>query len=149
MTAQDFNLDRFVRAQAAVYDRVIAELGAGQKRTHWMWFIFPQIEGLGHSPMAQEYAIGSLDEARAYLDHPVLGPRLVTCTDLVVRCDGIPLHTIFGSPDDRKFHSSMTLFALASRDGSAFHKALDLYFEGRMDPRTLTILNMEPGSEHA
>ncbi|NIX77955.1 DUF1810 domain-containing protein [Microvirga terricola] len=146
MATQKFDLDRFVRAQAPVYGRVVAELEEGLKRTHWMWFVFPQIEGLGHSPMAQKYAIGSLDEARAYLDHPVLGPRLVACTDLVMRCDGIPLHTIFGSPDDRKFHSSMTLFALASPGQSAFHSALDRYFEGRMDPRTLSILNMEPGA---
>ncbi|MBF9234773.1 DUF1810 domain-containing protein [Microvirga alba] len=142
MAAQEFDLERFIRAQAPVYDRVIAELEDGKKRTHWIWFIFPQIEGLGHSPMAQKYAIGSLDEARAYLNHPILGPRLIACTDLVLRCEGIPLHAIFGSPDDMKFHSSMTLFALASDAGTVFHSALDRYFEGRMDSKTLAILGL-------
>ena len=149
MVAQGFDLDRFVRAQDPLYGRVVAELEEGRKQTHWMWFVFPQIEGLGHSPMAQTYAIGSIDEARAYLDHPVLGPRLAACTDLVLQCEGIPLHTIFGSPDDRKFHSSMTLFALASRGPSIFNAALDRYFEGRMDPKTLAILNCEPGGERS
>lgn len=139
-TARDFDLERFVRAQASVFERVVSELAEGRKRTHWMWFVFPQIAGLGHSAMARMYAIGSLEEARAYLAHAVLGPRLLQCTELVLRTEGIPLRTIFGSPDDMKFHSSMTLFALASCREAAFHSALDRFFGGKMDDKTVAIL---------
>ena len=118
-------------------DRVLDELRGGRKRSHWMWFVFPQIAGLGHSPMAHRYAIGSRDEAGAYLKHPVLGPRLVTCTDLVISIERRSAHDIFGSPDDRKFHSSMTLFETVSAADSVFSQALQKYFSGMRDTATL------------
>jgi uncharacterized protein (DUF1810 family) len=132
-----FDLQRFVAAQAPVYDQVSAELSAGRKRSHWMWFIFPQIRGLGSSAMAQRYAIASLSEAAAYLDHPVLGPRLRACTGLVNAVDGRSVHDIFGSPDDMKFHSSMTLFLRASAADAPFRTALDKYFAGKLDQATI------------
>jgi uncharacterized protein (DUF1810 family) len=138
--ADGFDLDRFVRAQEPVMDEVRAELKAGRKATHWMWFVFPQLAGLGSSHYAQLYAISSLDEAKAYLAHPVLGPRLVECTDLVNAAEGRTAHDIFGSPDDMKFHSSMTLFALAGLDEPAFGAALVKYFDGKRDSRTLDLL---------
>ena len=109
-----FNLDRFVQAQDPVLAQVRAELWAGHKRTHWMWFVFPQLAGLGRSDTARYYALASLEEARAYLAHPLLGPRLIECTNLVNAVEGRSAHQIFGSPDDLKFHSSMTLFASRS-----------------------------------
>jgi uncharacterized protein (DUF1810 family) len=141
MPANDpFDLERFVAAQTDVLATVEDELRAGRKRSHWIWFIFPQLRGLGHSPTAQFYGIGSLDEARAYLRHPVLGPRLVRCTEHVLALTGRSPNAIFGSPDDLKFHSSMTLFALADDDaGNVFRKALERYFEGRDDDRTITL----------
>ena len=132
-----FGLERFVAAQAPVYDRVCAELRAGRKRSHWMWFIFPQIRGLGSSAMAQRYAITSLAEATAYLDHPVLGPRLRECTQLVNAVDGRSAHEIFGSPDDMKFHSSMTLFLRAGSEDELFRATLDKYFGGKLDRATI------------
>ncbi len=132
-----YDLERFVSAQQSVYARVTAELRAGRKHTHWMWFVFPQIAGLGHSAMARRYAIGSLDEARAYLAHPVLGPRLRECTQLVLGVQGRAAHAIFGSPDDLKFRSSMTLFAQAAPDDPLFRTALDTYFGGAPDTATL------------
>src|SRR5690606_29192669 len=114
--AGSFDLDRFIRAQQPVMAQVRGELSAGRKGTHWMWFVFPQLAGLGSSQRAQAYALSSLDEARAYLAHPVLGHRLVECTELVNRVDGSTAHDIFGSPDDLKFHSCMTLFSLAAPD---------------------------------
>jgi uncharacterized protein (DUF1810 family) len=135
-----FDLDRFVRAQEPVIAQVRAELKAGRKATHWMWFVFPQISGLGHSQWAQLYAIASLDEAKAYLAHQVLGHRLVECTGLVNAIEGRTAHDIFGGPDDLKFHSSMTLFSLAGPDEPAFGTALEKYFEGSMDQRTLELL---------
>ena len=136
-----FDLQRFVTAQAPVFDTALAELRAGHKRSHWMWFVFPQLRGLGQSSMARLYGVGSLGEARAYLAHPLLGPRLDLCTGAVLASDGRSLHTIFGSPDDMKFRSSMTLFALAATDGdNAFREALDRYCEGRMDERTLALI---------
>jgi uncharacterized protein (DUF1810 family) len=131
------DLQRFVDAQAPVYDRVIAELMRGRKASHWMWFVFPQIAGLGTSPMARRYAIGSLDEARAYLAHPVLGPRLRQCTELVNRVEGRAIGAILGYPDDLKFRSSMTLFARAAPDEPVFTEALAKYFAGEADPLTL------------
>ncbi len=131
-----FNLRRFVDAQASLYSEICAELRAGRKATHWMWFGFPQIAGLGHSAAAQFYAIGSAAEARAYLAHPLLGPRLRECTDLVLRTDGRSAHEIFGSPDDLKFRSSMTLFGAVADDPALFDAALRKYFSGRGDPRT-------------
>jgi uncharacterized protein (DUF1810 family) len=131
------DLQRFVAAQEATYDTVCAELQAGRKLSHWMWFVFPQIAGLGHSAMAVRFAIASAAEARAYLDHPVLGPRLRSCTDLVNRVEGRSIGEIFGTPDDLKFRSSMTLFAQAAADNRVFLEALRKYFGGEMDRATL------------
>jgi uncharacterized protein (DUF1810 family) len=138
-----FDLERFVRAQEPVMTQVRAELKAGRKTSHWMWFVFPQLAGLGFSHRAQFYGIASLDEAKAYLAHPELGPRLVECTDLVNAVEGRSTHDMFGSPDDMKFHSSMTLFALADPDAPAFGTALEGYFEGRRDRHTLDLLGMD------
>ena len=132
-----YDLQRFVDAQNLVYDRVRAELQEGRKRSHWMWFIFPQIAGLGSSPLARKFAISSLSEAAAYLEHPVLGPRLTECTRLVNLVEGRSIEQIFGRPDDLKFRSSMTLFARASLDNQVFVDALQKYFNGEFDPATL------------
>lgn len=138
MPTQDrFDLQRFVNAQNAVYGTVIQELEEGRKRSHWMWFIFPQVEGLGSSPMAQRYAIGSRQEAEAYLQHPVLGERLTECTLLMLRHEGRSAHAILGSPDDLKFQSSMTLFADVSEKGSPFERALEVFYDGKRDPKTI------------
>lgn len=134
-----YDLERFVRAQSGVYPRVRTELAAASKASHWMWFVFPQARGLGKSPMSQRFAIGSLAEARAYLAHPVLGARLRECTRLVTAIEGRSARDIFGAPDDGKFRSSMTLFALASGE-SLFEEALAKYFGGRRDERTLALL---------
>jgi len=131
------DLQRFVDAQWPLYDRVLDELRAGQKRTHWMWFIFPQIEGLGSSAMAQKYAIASREEAAAYLHHPLLGGRLRECTALVNAVNGKTVHDIFGHPDDLKFGSSMTLFAQVGRKDDGFVAAIEKYFAGRFDDATL------------
>lgn len=138
--ADPFDLQRFVDAQSGVYQAALAELRAGAKRTHWMWFVFPQLAGLGSSPMAQRYAIGSLDEARAYLAHPVLGPRLVECARAANAVEGRSAHEIFGSPDDLKFRSCMTLFNEAAPDEAEFRTAMDKYFGGAPDTATLRIL---------
>lgn len=135
-----FDLQRFVDAQDRVYAAVLDELGNGQKRTHWMWFVFPQLAGLGHSPMAQRYSISGLDEASAYLAHPVLGPRLRECTERANAVAGSSAHDIFSSPDDMKFRSSMTLFAEVEKDGGPFGAALARYFAGEKDRRTMEIL---------
>jgi uncharacterized protein (DUF1810 family) len=134
------NLERFVEAQAPVYDRALKELQAGRKQSHWMWFVFPQIAGLGHSAMAQTYAIQSLEEARAYLAHPVLGARLRECSQAVMDVRGKSAHEIFGSPDDLKFRSCLTLFTKAARGDDLFHVVLDKFFGGEADQRTLKIL---------
>ena len=139
-----FDLDRFVAAQATTFDAACAELRAGRKRSHWIWFIFPQMRGLGFSATAQHYGITSLDEARAYLAHPVLGARLDACTKLVLAIEGRTLHEIFGSPDDLKFRSSMTLFALASPEDRVFEEALVKFCDGRRDPATLRLLGLTP-----
>jgi uncharacterized protein (DUF1810 family) len=133
----DFDLERFVAAQDPVYGAVLDELRSGRKRSHWMWFIFPQIAGLGSSAMAQKYAISSTDEAAAYLAHPVLGPRLRECAGLVAAIDDKAIEEIFDDPDDRKFHSSMTLFADVAPDEAVFQECLDKYFDGRADPATM------------
>ena len=125
-----YDLDRFVDAQADVYDRVVAELRDGRKQTHWMWFVFPQIQGLGRSRIANVFAVHSRKEAEAYLAHPVLGPRLRECTRLVNAVPGRSAHEIFGSPDDMKFRSSMTLFAEAAEDKEEFAAALRRFFRG-------------------
>lgn len=137
-----FDLDRFIHAQQPVMVQVRKELSSGRKMTHWMWFVFPQLAGLGSSQQAQLYALSSVDEARAYLAHPVLGHRLVECTELVNRIDGRTAHEIFGSPDDLKFHSSMTLFSLADPRAEVFLAALDKYFEHGKDTRTLELLGL-------
>ncbi|MBZ0161642.1 MAG: DUF1810 domain-containing protein [Notoacmeibacter sp.] len=131
------DLSRFVAAQDRVWTNVIAELAAGRKRTHWMWFVFPQIEGLGHSAMAERYAIASLDEALAYLAHPVLGPRLADCVDLLLAVEGRSANEVMGSPDDFKLRSSMTLFARAAGDPAPFRAVLDKWYGGAEDPLTL------------
>lgn len=135
-----FDLGRFLNAQAAVFPQVLAELGAGQKRSHWIWFIFPQMKGLGSSSHSQFYGIGSLEEATAYWRHPVLGPRLEECTILVNQVQKKPIYQILGSPDDLKFRSSMTLFARAAADTPVFNDALQKYFAGQPDPLTLELL---------
>lgn len=137
-------LDHFVTAQDRVYEQVTAELRAGRKQTHWMWFVFPQLRGLGHSPMAERYGLADLHAARAYIIHPVLGPRLVACTRLVNAVGGRSAHDIFGSPDDLKFRSSMTLFAHADPEQPAFRAALDKFYGGIEDPRTLALLQARP-----
>jgi uncharacterized protein (DUF1810 family) len=139
-TDDPFDLQRFVDAQAPVYDRVLLELREGRKRSHWMWFVFPQIAGLGSSPMAQRYAIASRTEAAAYLAHPLLGPRLRECARLVTATEGRSIYDILDSPDDMKFHSSMTLFAEASPSDADFRAALDKYFGGEPDTATLAHL---------
>jgi len=135
-----YDLQRFVDAQDRVYARVVAELRAGRKTSHWMWFVFPQVAGLGNSPMAQEYAINSLDEARAYLAHLVLGPRLRECTQLVLDVKGRDISDILGYPDDLKFRSSMTLFAALDDAPPVFEAALRQFFAGKPDAATLEIL---------
>ena len=135
-----YNLHRFIDAQAPVYDEVLAELRAGRKSSHWIWFVFPQIAGLGHSAMAKQFAIGSLDEAKAYLQHPVLGSRLRECTQLVLDVEGRSAEEIFGYPDYLKFRSCMTLFLAATTDNALFKNALLKYFDGKPDQMTLDIL---------
>jgi len=136
-----FQLQRFVDAQAPVFETVCAELRAGRKASHWMWFVFPQLRGLGRSAMASAYGIASLDEARAYLAHPLIGPRLRQCTQRVLDVEGRDAHAIFGSPDDRKFRSCMSLFADVAGGRSVFDAALDRFFDGRPDPATLRLLD--------
>jgi uncharacterized protein (DUF1810 family) len=136
-----FDLQRFVEAQAGVYEQACAELRAGRKRSHWMWFVFPQIRGLGSSETAVRYAISGREEARAYLDHSVLGARLRECAGFVVGLNGRTVEEIFGYPDDLKFHSSMTLFAeVEGPSESVFHNALMKYFAGKVDQATLVRL---------
>jgi uncharacterized protein (DUF1810 family) len=137
-----YDLQRFVAAQEPVFDRVCTELRRGHKTTHWMWFVFPQFDGLGHSAMAQRYAIRARAEATAYLRHPLLGERLRECTRLVNAIEGRSIDQIFGDPDDLKFHSSMTLFAWVGGD-AVFNEAVRKYFGGRLDRRTLELLEGE------
>ena len=132
-----YNLQRFVDAQNPVFDGVCSELRDGKKKSHWMWFIFPQIAGLGTSTLARRFAIASLSEAAAFLQHPMLGPRLAECTRLVNLVEGRPIGQIFGYPDDLKFRSSMTLFAHATPDNQVFSEALAKYFGGEPDPLTI------------
>ncbi len=133
----EYRLDRFIAAQAPVFDTAMAELRAGRKQSHWMWFVFPQLKGLGMSATAQHFGIASLDEARAYLDHPVLGPRLIAATQTVIDAPASSLHALFGSPDDLKFRSSMTLFEQVRAE--PFHAALLRWCDGP-DSRTLALL---------
>jgi uncharacterized protein (DUF1810 family) len=138
--ADSFNLERFVDAQAPIYEQVCRELKAGRKESHWMWFIFPQIAGLGQSPMSIRFAIASLDEAQAYLAHPVLGTRLRECARLTLDVEGKTARDIFGPIDEMKFRSSMTLFAWAAPGDEAFQRCLNKYFAGDPDPATLARL---------
>ena len=140
MPPDPFDLQRFLTAQEGVYQAALAELRGGRKRTHWMWFVFPQFLGLGASGTSRRYAIRSLEEARAYLDHPVLGARLRECADALLGLTGPSASDIFGYPDDLKFHSSMTLFALASPPGSVFSRLLDRYFGGERDGATVGLV---------
>jgi uncharacterized protein (DUF1810 family) len=143
--ADPHNLGRFVEAQQGDYDRALSEIRRGRKQSHWMWYIFPQFDGLGFSSMSKRYAVKSRAEAQAYLSHPVLGPRLIECTEAVLRVEGRSAFEIFGSPDDMKLKSCATLFATVSPEGSVFHQLLDKYYQGERDDKTLRLL----GSPHA
>ncbi len=135
-----YDLNRFIMAQHEVYNHILEELKSGMKRTHWMWFIFPQLHGLGQSATAVYYAIKSIGEAQAYLNHPLLGSRLLECTEAVLTVEGRSASQIFGYPDDLKLKSSMTLFASVADSESLFVRVLDKYFKGERDARTLQIL---------
>jgi uncharacterized protein (DUF1810 family) len=139
-----YNLQRFLNAQNSVLEQVRTQLREGRKTGHWMWFIFPQIQGLGYSDMARLYAIGSREEAKAYCEHEILGSRLKECSRLVTLVDGRSIQEIFGSPDDVKFRSSMTLFAHATSDNQAFIEALNKYYGGQFDQATLERLTSRP-----
>jgi uncharacterized protein (DUF1810 family) len=141
-----YDLNRFLEAQAADYARALAEIRAGRKRSHWMWYVFPQYDGLGSSSMAQRYAIKSVAEAEAYLRHPVLGPRLIEIAEAVVGVEGKSASEIFGSPDDLKLRSSATLFARVSPPGSVFERLLQKSFPDGPDEKTLRLLGVAPGS---
>lgn len=136
-----FNLERFVSAQEPVFDTVLAELRAARKRSHWIWFIFPQLAALGRSPTAKFYGIATLEEARAYLAHPLLGPRLETCTGIVLKAEAASLHATLGSPDDLKFRSCMTLFSRATgQTNNQFQTVIERWCDGQPDEQTLAIL---------
>jgi uncharacterized protein (DUF1810 family) len=141
VTEDAYDLARFVEAQRETYDRALAEVANGRKRSHWMWYIFPQIAGLGSSATSRRYAIGSPAEAEAYLRHDILGPRLRECAETVLAVQGRSAHEIFGTPDDLKLRSSATLFAAVSPAGSVFQRLLDRYFGGERDEATLQILS--------
>jgi uncharacterized protein (DUF1810 family) len=143
MLDDPYDLGRFVRAQETDYDHALAEISFGLKTTHWMWYIFPQLEGLGSSWNSIHYSISGLAEAEAYLAHPVLGPRLLACAEAVLRHEGQTARRIFGSPDDMKLRSSATLFAYVSPAGSVFHRIIDRFFQGQPDERTLRLLQSQ------
>jgi uncharacterized protein (DUF1810 family) len=138
------NLQRFLTAQAEDYECALRELQLGQKKSHWIWYIFPQVAGLGHSSMAQEFAIRFRGEAVAYLNHAVLGPRLRQCCEALLKHQGGKIQHIMGFPDDLKLRSSMTLFAEISAQDSVFHKVLDVFYSGQKDERTIVFLNATP-----
>ena len=138
-----FNLSRFVRAQEDDYQQALSEIRRGRKRTHWMWYIFPQVEGLGSSPTSREYSIKGIEEAKAYLEHAVLGPRLLECAEAVLQVEGRSAAGIFGFPDDLKLRSSVTLFRCVSPPGSVFERVLEKYFDGEPDAATLRLLDIE------
>jgi uncharacterized protein (DUF1810 family) len=137
-------LGRFLLAQRDDYEQALSEIRSGRKRSHWMWYIFPQIDGLAFSSTSKHYAIKSLDEARGYLGHPVLGPRLLECAEAVVGLEGRTAREIFGSPDDLKLKSCATLFACVSPPGSVFDRLVTKYYQGRRDDRTLQLLGISP-----
>ncbi len=134
-----YDLRRFTKAQRNTYDRVLAELRNGKKQTHWMWYIFPQIDGLGHSATSRRYAIKSIEEARQYLNHPVLGKRLLECVKVILAIEGRSISEIFGDPDDMKLKSSMTLFTCIPNSPSVLFRVLDKYFNGNRDVKTLQL----------
>ena len=140
--SNEFDLNRFVQAQQGDYERALSEIRSGRKRSHWMWSIFPQLDGLGFSLMAKRYAIKSADEAKAYLNHLVLGPRLIECAEAVMAVEGRSVHEIFGSPDDLKLKSCATLFALVEGKESVFQRLLEKYYAGERDERTLELLGV-------
>ncbi len=144
-TADPYDLARFVQAQENDYEKALAEIRSGRKRSHWMWYIFPQIDGLAFSSTSKHYAIKSLDEARAYLRHSVLGPRLRECADATFGVEDRSATEIFGSPDDLKLKSSATLFALVEPAGSVFERLLEKYYEGGRDEKTLRVLGIDSG----
>ena len=139
------DLSRFVQAQEGVYEQALSEIASGSKRTHWMWFVFPQIDGLARSPTSQRFSIKGVDEARAYLDHPVLGPRLLECAEAVVAVNGRSAREIFGSPDDLKLRSSATLFASVFPPGSVFDRLIAKYYGGTRDAKTLQLAAVRRG----
>jgi len=141
-TDDPYNLSRFARAQEDDYERALAEIVSGGKRTHWMWYVFPQIDGLAFSSTSQHYSIKSVEEAKAYLDHAVLGPRLLECAEAVIRVEGRSATEIFGSPDDLKLRSCATLFACVAAPGSVFDRLLEKYYRGLRDDRTLRLLGI-------
>ena len=141
MPVEPYNLQRFIDAQERDYRAALAEIRAGRKRSHWMWYVFPQFHGLGFSPTTVHFSIKSADEARAYLEHPVLGSRLRECADALLALDGCSAHQVFGSPDDLKLKSSMTLFARVSPGGSVFEQVIDRYYDGQQDRMTIELLD--------
>jgi len=140
MTADSHNLNRFISAQSNIYSQVITELKNGHKKSHWMWFVFPQIDGLGHSEIAKEYAITNEEEAIAYLNHPTLGKRLIECSEILLTIKNCSASDIFGYPDDLKLKSSMTLFASVINTHPVFSQIIDQYFAGKKDAKTLSIM---------
>jgi uncharacterized protein (DUF1810 family) len=138
-----FDLGRFLQAQEVDYDQVVAEIRSGRKRSHWMWYVFPQVDGLGSSSVSRRYSIKSLEEARAYLEHPVLGPRLLECAEAVISIEGRSATEIFGSPDDLKLRSCATLFACVSPEESVFDRLLGKYYQGERDGKTFQLLSID------
>ena len=138
-----YDLSRFLRAQEVDYEQVVSEIRSGRKRSHWMWYVFPQIDGLGFSSLSHRYSIKRLAEARAYLAHPVLGSRLLECAEAVVSLEGRSATEVFGSPDDLKLKSCATLFACVSPPGSVFDRVLGKYYQGRRDGKTLQLLGID------
>jgi uncharacterized protein (DUF1810 family) len=136
-----YDLGRFMRAQEENYQEALSEITSGQKRTHWMWYVFPQLDGLAFSSTAKRYAIKSVEEARAYIDHPILGPRLLECAEAVNRIEGRSATEIFGSPDDLKLRSCVTLFACVTPPGSVFERLLEKYYRGERDSQTIRLLH--------
>lgn len=144
-TSDPYDLDRFEQAQEDDYERALKEIRNGRKQSHWMWYISPQFDGLGFSATSKRYSIKSLEEAKAYLQHPVLGPRLAEIAKAAIGVQGRSAHEVFGSPDDMKLKSSATLFACVSPAGSVFHQLLDTYFQGQRDAATLRLVGINPG----
>src|SRR5262245_20047286 len=147
MSDDPYDLNRFVSAQVETYAQALAEIRSGRKRSHWMWYIFPQFAGLGSSPTSQLYAIKSAAEAQAYLNHPAHGPRLVECCESALRVEGRTAYEIFGYPDDMKLRSCATLFAQVAPAGSVFERVLDRFFRGERDDQTLSLMGVDSGAE--